>query len=209
VGHAGRIGDVAVRRVRGTAVALIGFAPYAWASPLRDLTAARSIVHDATRRADVVVAMMHAGAEGADQTHTPTGAERAFGENRGDTRAFAHAVVDAGADLVLGSGPHVLRGIELYRDRLIAYSLGNFLTYNTLVGGGTLSLSGILRVRLDGAGRPRDARWISIRLVDPGIPRIDPRGASGRLVSRVSREDFGRRGATVDRRSRIRLPPGG
>jgi len=209
VGHVGEAGRVELRRVRGTTVALIGFAPYAWASPMRDLPAARRLVQQAGRGADVVVVTMHAGAEGADQTHTPTGVERAFGENRGDTRAFAHAVVDAGADLVLGSGPHVVRGLELYRDRLIAYSLGNFLTYNTLEQGGTLSLSGILRVRLDGSGRPRAARWVSVRLVEPGIPRVDTDGESARLVSRVSRADFGPRGLAVDRAGRVRLPSAG
>jgi hypothetical protein len=206
IGHAGRGGQIELRRVRRTTVALIGFAPYGWASTLRDLPAARALVGQASRRADVVVVMMHAGAEGGDQTHTPHGVERAFGENRGDTRAFAHAVVDAGADLVVGSGPHVVRGLELYRGRLIAYSLGNFLAYNTLIRGGVLSLSGILRVRLDGSGRPLAARWVSIRLVDPGVPRVARSGASARLVSHLSREDFGTRGATVDRRARVRLP---
>jgi hypothetical protein len=206
IGHAGRAGEVELRRIRRTTVALIGFAPYAWASPLRDLPAARALVGRASRRADVVVVMMHAGAEGADRTHTPHGLERAFGENRGNTRAFAHAAVDAGADLVVGSGPHVVRGLEVYRGRLIAYSLGNFLAYNTLIRGGVLSLSGILRVRLDGSGRPLAARWVSIRLVDPGVPRVDPSGAGGRLVSELSRADFGARGLTVDRRSRVRLP---
>jgi capsule synthesis protein PGA_cap len=209
VGHVGEAGRIEVRRVRDTSVALVGFAPYPWASPLRDLAAARSLVASASRRADVVVAMMHAGAEGADQTHTPTGVERAFGENRGDTRAFAHAAVDAGADLVVGSGPHVVRGLELYRNRLIAYSLGNFLAYRTFEQGGTLSLSGILRVRLDGSGRPLAARWVSIRLAEPGIPHTDATGASARVVSQVSREDFGERGLAVDRRGRVRLPGGG
>jgi poly-gamma-glutamate synthesis protein (capsule biosynthesis protein) len=40
---------------------------------------------------------------------------------------FAHAVVDAGADVVVGHGPHRVRGIELYRGRPIFYSLGNFV----------------------------------------------------------------------------------
>jgi hypothetical protein len=205
IGHAGLAGEIALRRVRDTSVALVGFAPYSWSGPLRDLAAARALVERASQRADVVVAMMHAGAEGADRTHTPAGVERAFGENRGDTRAFAHAVVDAGADLVVGSGPHVLRGIELYRGRLIAYSLGNFLAYNTLFHGGVFALSGILRVRLDGGGRPRAARLVPVRLVDPGEPRVDRTGASARLVRQLSRADFGAHGARVDRHGRIAL----
>ena len=90
---------------------------------------------------------MHAGAEGADKIHTPSGPEYAFGEHRGNPRAFAHAVVDAGADLVLGSGPHVIRGIERYKNRLIAYSLGNFGGWGNFGLGGNLSLSGLLTVQ--------------------------------------------------------------
>ena len=78
--------------------------------------------------------IIHAGAEGADQLHTPYGSQYYLGENRGNARAFAHAVIDAGASIVLGSGPHVIRGIERYRGRLIAYSLGNFVGYHTLGG---------------------------------------------------------------------------
>jgi hypothetical protein len=206
IGAAGVPGAPVVRRIAGGRVAILGFAPYGWAADLRDVARARQLVAGVARRADLVIVAMHAGAEGADQTHTPIGVERAFGEDRGDTRRFAHAAVDAGADLVLGSGPHVVRGIELYRGRLIAYSLGNFLGYNTLVGGGTLALSGILRVRLRPEGAVQAARWYSVRLASPGVPRLDRSGASARLVSRVSRADFGPRAAVVDRRGAVRLP---
>jgi Bacterial capsule synthesis protein PGA_cap len=198
IGHAGSPGHVELRTVRGLTVALLGFAPYPWAASLRDVPAAAALVRRADRRADVVVVMMHAGAEGADRIHTPIGAERAFGENRGDTRRFAHAVVDAGADLVVGSGPHVVRGVESYRGRPIAYSLGNFLGFNTFDRSGVLSLSGILRVQLDGTGVTRGARWISVRLVGAGTPEPDPTNESAKLVSRVSREDFGRRAMTFE-----------
>ena len=86
--------------------------------------------------ADLVVVTMHAGAEGSDHQHVDPGTEYFLGENRGDSVAFTHAMVRAGADLVVGSGPHVLRGMEWYRGRLIAYSLGNFVGYHTLATSG-------------------------------------------------------------------------
>src|SRR4051794_25979571 len=144
--HTGRPGELVERRVGGLDLAFLGFAPYPWANELRDIPGARRLVSRAARRADVVVVIIHAGAEGSDQTHTPTGTEVAFGEDRGNTRAFAHAAVRAGADLVLGSGPHVVRGIERYRGRLIAYSLGNFLGFHTFSTGGGPSPSGSPRV---------------------------------------------------------------
>ncbi len=191
IAHTGRPDEIRVRRVGATRIALVGFAPYAWAAPLLDPAAAARLVRRARRRADVVVVLMHAGGEGSGKLHTPRSTEFAFGENRGRPRAFAHAVVRAGADLVLGSGPHVVRGIERYRRRLIAYSLGNFLGYHTLSTGGVLSLSGLLTVRLSPSGVPLGGRWSSVLLDHAGVPHLDRSGASARLVARLSREDFG------------------
>ncbi|MEA2319256.1 MAG: hypothetical protein QOD44_3445 [Solirubrobacteraceae bacterium] len=178
-------------------VAFLGFAPYRWASPLRDLGAVRRLVRRASQDANVVVVLMHAGAEGADKAHTPNHDEQAFGERRGNPRAFAHAAVEAGADVVLGSGPHVLRGIELYRHRLIAYSLGNLAGFHNFSLGGRSALSAVLRVRLGPAGAFAAGRVRSLRLVGPGIPRTDPTRAAGRLISALSAQDFGRRGLHV------------
>ncbi len=40
---------------------------------------------------------------------------------------LAHRLINAGADVVLGHHPHVVQGIEVYRGKIIAYSLGNFI----------------------------------------------------------------------------------
>jgi hypothetical protein len=182
-------GEITVLRVARERVAFVGFAPYPSAADLLDIPAAQALVRKARRRADLVVVFIHAGAEGAGETHTPYGPQYYLGEDRGDVRAFAHAVVDAGASIVLGSGPHVIRGIERYRGRLIAYSLGDFVGYHTLADGGVLSLSAILRVTLDDHGRVLDGDWIPLRLVG-GLPRPDLTDASARLVSALSRADF-------------------
>ena len=188
--HDGLPGEIAIRRVAGERVAILGFAPYSSDANLLDIPAAQALVRRARRRASLVVVIIHAGAEGADQTHTPYGEQYFLGEDRGDARAFAHAVIDAGASIVLGSGPHVIRGIQRYRGRMIAYSLGNFVGYHTLGGGGVLSESALLRVTLGPRGRVVRGRWISIRL-ENGLPRRDPTNASARLVRTLSREDFG------------------
>ena len=170
-------------------MAFLGFAPYAFDANLLDIAGARALVRRARRHAAIVVVIIHAGAEGADQLHTPYGTQFYLGENRGDARAFAHAVIDAGASIVLGSGPHVIRGVERYRGRLIAYSLGNFVGYHTLAGGGVLDDSAILRATLDPRGRVLAARWIPITLAG-GLPRPDHTGASTKLVKTLSAQDF-------------------
>jgi Bacterial capsule synthesis protein PGA_cap len=153
----------------------------------------------------VVVVLIHAGAEGADRDHTPYGTEHYLGEDRGDPRAFAHAAIDAGASLVLGSGPHVIRGVERYRSHPIAYSLGNFVGYHTLGGGGLLSESGIFRVTLSDQGALLAARWISVDLYD-GLPHPERSNAAARLVAGLSRQDFPTRHFDIGPDGRFRLP---
>ncbi len=201
--HTGRPGEIAVQTVRGVRVALLGFAPYPWAQSLTDIAAARRLVAAARERADVVVVTMHAGAEGVSHQHVRAGTETFLGENRGDPVRFAHAVVDAGADLVVGHGPHVLRGIEWYRGRLIAYSLGNFGGYGAFALDGPLGTTAILRATLRADGRLVAARLVAARLVGRGVPALDPGGAAYGLVRSLSRADFGRRGATVSPTGRI------
>jgi hypothetical protein len=202
--HTGLVNEIKFAEVAGQKVAFLGFAPYPWASPLTNIPAAKRQIARAARKADIVVVFIHAGAEGAGQTHTPHGTEHAFGENRGETRRFAHEAVKAGADAILGSGPHVLRGMECYRRRLIAYSLGNFVGYRTLSTGGVLALSGVLRVRLDPGGKLLGGRLFRVRLAPPGVPR--PGGGSIGLVRSLSRADFGRRACRISRTGEISLP---
>jgi hypothetical protein len=191
IAFTGRPGEIRYLTVGRSRVALLGFSSYNWTSSIRDLAAVRRLVAEASGRANQVIVFMHGGAEGAGQAHVPFGEEQAFGEQRGNLRAFAHTAVDAGADLVLGSGPHVLRGIEIYRKRAIAYSLGNLAGYRNFSRGGVLSLSGLLRVEITAGGALTGGRFLPLKLVGPGLPAVDPDHAAVRLVAGVSRTDSG------------------
>ncbi len=202
----GRPGQIAIVTVRGVKVAVIGFAPYPWAQSLTDLSAAQRIVQRARKEASIVIVVMHAGAEGSDRQHVRPGTEWFLGENRGDPESFAHTVIDAGADLVLGSGPHVLRGMEWYHGRLVAYSLGNFLGDGTLSIGGVLGESGVLHVTLGACGGWLHGDLTPVRLVSPGVPALDPAEASHGIVRTLSREDFGEDAMRVTTKGQL-LPP--
>jgi hypothetical protein len=228
IAHTGLRGQVRYVDVGPTRVAFLGFAPYGWTGSLLDIPKARGQVSAAalradrrvvaaTRRAsrdvaaaaehaDVVVVFIHAGGEGPGAQHVPHGTEHAFGENRGRTRAFAHSVIAAGADAVLGSGPHVLRGIECYRRRPVAYSLGDFAAWHTLSTAGAQGLSGVLRIRLDAHGRLLTGRLRAVHLTRQGLPRRDPKRRSIGVVRRLSRADFGKRACRIDGRGNLRLP---
>jgi poly-gamma-glutamate capsule biosynthesis protein CapA/YwtB (metallophosphatase superfamily) len=189
--YAGAPGEVARLEVRGTRVALVAFSTSPGTNDVRDLAEASRIVAEAAASADLVVVSFHGGGEGADRQHVPPGPEEFLGEDRGDLRAFARAVVDAGADLVLGHGPHVVRGMEVIRGRLVAYSLGNFATYGGFNLSGPNGLTLVLEARLAPDGTFLDGRIHAGRQERPGGPKLDPAGAVIPIVARLSAEDFG------------------
>jgi poly-gamma-glutamate capsule biosynthesis protein CapA/YwtB (metallophosphatase superfamily) len=187
----GAPGQVSVLRRGGARIALVGFSTYPWSAPMSSDAAVRALVGAAARRARIVVAFLHAGAEGATRDHVPHGHEHAYGEDRGDSRHFARIAVDAGADLVLGSGPHVVRGLQLYRDRLIAYSLGNLTGWHNFGTGGNSALSALLRVEVDRNGALARGSLVSLRLDGAGVPHADPERGAERLMRSLSASDFG------------------
>jgi hypothetical protein len=195
----GAPGELKVLTRNGTKVAFLGFSTYAWTNAMGDDAAVAARIKSAAEQADIVVAFLHAGAEGADKQHVPRGPEQAFGEFRGDSRHFAHTAIDAGADLVLGSGPHVLRGLELYKNRLVAYSLGNLAGWHNFGTGGRSSLSAIITVALGPAGRFYAARLASFKLDGAGVPHSDKGRGAVKLIKSLSRGDFPRSDLKIDR----------
>jgi poly-gamma-glutamate capsule biosynthesis protein CapA/YwtB (metallophosphatase superfamily) len=203
----GALDRVAVVDVKGVKVAVVGFAPYAGFNNVNDLGHAKEIVAEAATQADVVVVQVHMGGEGAGKTHVKPGVEKLGNESRGDPIKFSHTVVDAGADLVIGHGPHVLRGMEVYRDRLIAYSLGNFMG-----GGGALSksppmgYSGVLKVNVQRDGTFVDGHFASTVIGARGAPVPDQQQRGRAMVEDLSKADFGSSAVTVGDDGKISRP---
>lgn len=197
IAHTGRTHEITYVQSGNLKIAFIGFGPYPNNAPLNDLPAARALIHQATQHADIVVTSMHTGAEGVAAEHLTGKDENYLGENRGNPEAFAHMAIDAGSDLVLGSGPHVLRAMQIYHHRLIAYSLGNFAGYHNFGLDGDLAVSAILQAKLAADGRFLDGRVVSVRLAGAGQPEPDPSDAGARLIGRLSQEDLGSAGAHI------------
>ena len=111
-----------------------GTAPYVTTEVLpEDLERAREAIQTARRDADFVVASVHWG--------VPPGWTAPFqGLLAEYQRPLGHALIDAGADLVLGHHPHTLHGVEACAGGLICYSLGNFI-FHTLAPGTAMHLS--------------------------------------------------------------------
>lgn len=194
----GRKDQIVTVDANGYQVAFIGFSYWPDHNDMNDLATATALVQEAQAAADMVVISVHAGAEGTDVLRVRNQTEYFFSENRGNMVQFSHAMIDAGADLVLGHGPHVPRAIELYQDKLIAYSLGNFLGYRTLSTAGPLGLSMILQVEMNEAGDFLKGRVIPVALDRNGVPYIDDAFASVTLVRQLTQQDFPDTPLTID-----------
>ena len=188
-------GEITLVIQNGIKVAFLAFAPYAYDADLLDLPADRALIRQAGREATVVVVYMHAGAEGPEADHVTGREEIYLGEDRGNAEAFAHMAIDAGASLVIASGPHVLRGMQFYKGHLIAYSLGNFASYGDFSTAGDLDMSMILRVTLSSAGRFERARIYPIQFTGQGQPV--PGGGAIPFVARLAADDFGSSAARI------------
>ncbi len=182
---------IAVAEAKGKRIAFVGFAHNAITPNVNDLAFARQLVEQANKKADLVVVSFHGGAEGATAERVPNETEIFFGEKRGNLRLFARTVIDAGADLVLGHGPHVLRGMELYKDRLVVYSMGNFATYGMFNLKGPQGLTAIFEVNLAPDGQFAGGRVHAGKQLGRGGPVLDPSGEAINKVRELSLADFG------------------
>jgi poly-gamma-glutamate capsule biosynthesis protein CapA/YwtB (metallophosphatase superfamily) len=192
---AGRPGQITYLVRNGIKIALLGFAPWSYDADALDLSAAKALVRQANQHAQVVIVLEHLGGEGDSYRHVQPGEEYFLGQDRGDSIAFTHGVIDAGADLVMGSGPHVLRGFQWYHGHLIAYSLGNFCGFNTLGLGAYTSISAVLHVSLNAAGRFVRGSITPLHLVAPGVPQADPNRTAIGYINTLSSDDFAGNGA--------------
>jgi poly-gamma-glutamate capsule biosynthesis protein CapA/YwtB (metallophosphatase superfamily) len=189
--HSGREGDFASLAVNGLNVAVLAYAVTQESNLALDYDLAFATVAQYARSHDIVIVTFHAGAEGTDVTHIPFAEEEYYGEPRGDVVWFARGVVDAGADLVIGHGPHVVRGMERYKNRLIAYSLGNFATYYGISVAGIKGIAPILTATLDGAGNFLSGEIVSTVQLRPAGPSIDKQQRALNLLRDLSVADFG------------------
>lgn len=200
----GRKGQIVYHDVKGMKTAYIAFSYLEDHNSMHDLAAGQALVKEASENAEIVVISVHAGAEGTDAIYTRNETEYFYSENRGNSVQFARAMIDAGADVVLGHGPHVPRAMELYQGKLIAYSLGNFMGYRTLSTVGTLGNSMILQFQLDKQGNFQMGRIIPVALDDSGIPYLDDYFQTVNLVRTLTQSDFPETPLAIDDQGYIR-----
>jgi hypothetical protein len=200
-----------VRTAGGDTIGVLGFHTSDSTPDARDTATVRRLVARAADRYAAVIVTMHIGAEGRGAQRTVDAQERFLGADRGNPVAFADAAIRGGASLVIGHGPHVLRAVE-WRERgaLIAYSLGNLLTYGPFRMREPANRGAVLCTTLDQLGRPREAELRSTLQLAPGVLQADVSARAAALVDSLGRLDFPRTGARVGPGGRLeprRLEP--
>ncbi|TNE45329.1 MAG: CapA family protein [Deltaproteobacteria bacterium] len=183
-------GMLARRTIRGTKVVMVAFHTSRYGKHnVNNIPQAKEVVQKLAKKYDIVIVSFHGGAEGLSKLHVPKTLERFLGERRGDVYRFAHAVIDAGADLVIGHGPHVPRAVEIYKKRLIAYSLGNFVTS----GFGIRSYLGyapLLQVEMKTNGELVQGKIISFRQKPYRGVYLDKENKVAKLMHNLGVVDF-------------------
>ncbi|MGM3306463.1 CapA family protein [Anabaena sp. WFMT] len=187
LGHKNQILYLKVNQIP---IAMIGFTTYDLYNSVHNLKAAKALVKEAKNNAKIVIVSMQVGAEGTGALHVKDKTEFFYGENRGNSLKFARTMIDIGADLVLGHGPHVPRAMEIYKEKIIAYSLGNFLGYRTLSTNAQTAYSMILEVKLNSEGNLVSSKIIPIHLNRQGIPQIDQYFRTVGLLRYLNNHDF-------------------
>ena len=206
IAHSGEVGDIAHLTAKGKKITVIAFATYPGAYNLLDLNSSLDAIRQARAESDIVIVSFHGGGEGASRQHVLPGDETFLGEDRGDLRRFTHAAIDAGAQMVVGSGPHVVRGMEIYQGKLIAYSLGNFATYGPFNLSGENGLSLILEAHLADDGSFISGQVYPVKQEKPGGPRLDPAMTILPILRGLTKADFGATGISVGPRGELGLP---
>ena len=169
----------------------VSFAPLSKTVDLNDYEYAAELIKSLKNEVDIVIVMFHGGAEGNGKEHITRKTEMFFGENRGNVFKFARMAVDAGADIIFGQGPHVTRAIELYKNKFISYSAGNFATYGKFNLKGSSGIAPIFKITLDSKGNFIEGEIIPVRQTR-GVygPFIDENKSAVKEIISLNKSDF-------------------
>ncbi len=190
-------------KINGIKVGFVAFAPNKGTLTFYDTAQAISIIKELKRESDIILVSIHGGAEGNENMHVTRKTEFYYGEDRGNIYEFAHLMINHGADLIIGHGPHVPRAVEVYKNRIIAYSLGNFCTYGRFNLKGANAEAPLLITNVDAEGKFLSGDIIAFRQGYSSGPKLDVSMKVVQTISRLSEEDFPENEIFIDDNGRI------
>lgn len=182
----------------------VAFSPNNGTQSINDLEAAKGLIQHLDTLTDIIIVSFHGGAEGKKYQHVTREREYFYGENRGNIYEFSHEMIDAGADIIFGHGPHVARAIEVYKNRFIAYSLGNFATYGRFNLRGENGLAPIAKIWVTEDGSFVKGKIISAVQKGAGVPEIDVNHGAAQKIKELTEADFPESKILIDPEGNIR-----
>ena len=188
-GIKGRVESAVVER-NGVRYGICAFGHNSYTLRHKDLATVKRILDDLKSKSDILIVSFHGGAEGRTKNHLPHGTETFLGEDRGSLREFAHYCIDNGVDVVFGHGPHVVRCMEVYKGRFIAYSLGNFCTPYGMSLSGISGYSPVVTIQIGKDGSFLQGKIHSF-IQQKGVgPRKDANHAVAREIKSLTESDI-------------------
>ena len=188
--NTGFLNETAIFEIDSLKVAVVGFSSYFGMNNVLEKEKSMSLIKKLDDSNDIVIVTFHGGAEGQNALHVKDEVEYMYGELRGNIFRFCHDAVDAGADVVIGHGPHVPRGVELYNERIIAYSLGNFLTYAGINVNGKNGYAPLLSLEVSSRGEFLSGKIHSFMQIKGKGIVSDSLHSAALLMKELSEEDF-------------------
>jgi poly-gamma-glutamate capsule biosynthesis protein CapA/YwtB (metallophosphatase superfamily) len=189
--------ETSVFELDGIKYGFCGFAPNSGTVKITNINNAKTIISRLKSECNIVIVSFHGGAEGKPNNRVTRKTETFYGENRGNVYEFAHAAVDAGADIVFGHGPHVVRAAELYNDRFIIYSMGNFCTAGSFSISGISGYAPIVKVFVDREGKFVKGQIFSFLQKDKTGPVPDQNNNAAKEIKRLTELDFPQTDLTI------------
>lgn len=204
IAHAGSVDQpYVIKKIGHLKVGFCAFAPNRGTMSIHQTEKIKEILLHLDSLSDFVVASFHAGAEGVKNQHVTRKREYYYGEDRGNVYELAHLLVDNGADVILGHGPHVPRAVEVYKNRFISYSLGNFLTYGRFNLRGAAGEAPLLELKTNSHGAFLEGQIHAFRQSYSLGVRIDAKLSAIKTIQRLSLEDFPENKIKIDSSGRI------
>jgi poly-gamma-glutamate capsule biosynthesis protein CapA/YwtB (metallophosphatase superfamily) len=189
--YAGQVNyPTTIIEAKGLKLGMVAVAPNNNCVKLNDYAGIKNYIAQLKQTCQLVMVSFHGGAEGRDKQHVPKRHEIFYGEDRGNVYEMAHMAIDAGADMVIGHGPHVTRAIEIYKGKPITYSLGNFCTWDRISLAGVSGVAPIFKIWMTGAGQFIKAEIVSTKQIGKGIPVIDEYKQALKIIQQLTKADF-------------------
>lgn len=179
--YSSKVGEVAEVSAKGYKIAMIASDFYKGNRSINDPDNIYAEIRKLKHEGKIVLVSAHVGGEGSTRVSLD-GTEIYLGENRGDSVKFARGAIDAGADTIILHGPHVPRALELYKKKLIIYSLGNFLTGQGISTSGVSGQAPLIRYQIKANGEFVGGQVVSF-IQRRGPQRIDLDTKNGALTT--------------------------